>query len=667
VTAKEGLKARKMIAQGKASLERVGVRILLRVHSTYTILTAIDGVHSLHATIETISTFNATTLDILKSLTNEQPVGNRWFKVNLHVHGEGNDPAAVVKQARQAEIDILAITDHQSFACCDGIVSAANTPGRPLTILPGIEITSLEGVHVLGIFPQSFGHEEQTRLLGWLEIPGSGDTRIASFKKLSEIFEKIREEKGIVVVPHPFTDDIGMLGSARKLNIKLDWLESEQVGLIQIPKEKVHHVEWDENGNWINRYVLASANSVQIKSSSYCLAPFNRSDAHKADEIPDECSWFRMGEATVEGLKQAACEPKTRISRTPPPQSTSDAILAVRVNGGYSDGQCFRFNSALNCIVGQNYAGKSAVFDFVRYGLGLENAVEAKVRENLLGRLYGILGFGGNVELFVRKGGNYYAVKRSFNPVVAGSGPNLVIQSCPDKCIAYRFDPQTDSLEPTANFEFIVEVYEQGRISRLRADVGRQLDMLDEFAGIAELKRQRAGLVTELNLSAEALAPLYEEREQLMGAVAGLSQLQEELTAKEALMPGAEEQKWAKASAFVSQVETIQAELDQAAQNIPLEASNLEHTTDLDGLFGQAVPDLNADEFARVDLLSQMRDRVQTGLKKIEAARTAITTAIEDLSSTFKALYDNWQQSYAEHQDFWERRCGRLVWNRRRS
>jgi len=87
-------------------------------------LTSVGETHSLRATIEIISTFNTSTLEILKSLANDLPVGNRWFKVNLHVHGEGNEPVEVVQQARQAEIDLLAVTDHQSFAYCDAIIAA---------------------------------------------------------------------------------------------------------------------------------------------------------------------------------------------------------------------------------------------------------------------------------------------------------------------------------------------------------------------------------------------------------------------------------------------------------------------------------------------------------------------------------------------------------------
>ena len=84
-------------------------------------------------------------------LSAERPAGNRWFKVNLHAHGEGNRPDDVVKAARNAKIDLLAITDHQTFDYYDAITETAAKPGRPLTVLPGIEITTHEGVHLIAI------------------------------------------------------------------------------------------------------------------------------------------------------------------------------------------------------------------------------------------------------------------------------------------------------------------------------------------------------------------------------------------------------------------------------------------------------------------------------------------------------------------------------------
>ena len=61
---------------------------------------------------------------------------------------------------------------------------------------------------------------------------------------------------------------------------------------------------------------------------------------------------------------------------------------------------------------------------------------------------------------------------------------------------------------PVDDLVFPVEVYEQGRIGRLRDDVERQLEMLDEFAGLADLKRERDDVVEKLHESAEQLKPL---------------------------------------------------------------------------------------------------------------------------------------------------------------
>ena len=52
------------------------------------------------------------------------------------------------------------------------------------------------------------------------------------------------------------------------------------------------------------------------------------------------------------------------------------------------------------------------------------------------------------------------------------------------------------------SFGFQIEVYEQGRISHLHNDVGRQLEMLDEFANVGELKRRRGTIIKNLTQSA---------------------------------------------------------------------------------------------------------------------------------------------------------------------
>src|SRR5438552_2477195 len=110
--------------------------------------------------------FAKATLEALKQFATSGPAGNRWFKVNLHVHGQSNDPADIVRHARAAGIDLLAITDHQAFQWIDAVVDAAKVLGRQLTVLPGIEITANEGCHLLAAFPQTFRGDARTQFLG---------------------------------------------------------------------------------------------------------------------------------------------------------------------------------------------------------------------------------------------------------------------------------------------------------------------------------------------------------------------------------------------------------------------------------------------------------------------------------------------------------------------
>jgi predicted ATPase len=520
-------------------------------------------------------------------------------------------------------------------------------------VLPGIEITTLEGVHLLAVFPKSQTTTERTELKGWLDFQGDGDTRQASRKSLDEILHKVDSVGGVIIVPHPFTDGIGMLDDARKMSTKVDWLETGHVRLIQVAEERVRYVGRDEDGNWVNRYVLASARAEQVRSSSYCLAPFNRTDAHEAAELSEGCSWFRMSEPTVQGLKQVACEPKTRISRVEPKPRTHDCILGISVKGGYFDSETFRFSDGLTCIIGQNYAGKSSVLDFIRFALEHDaRMTNPEEKSRFLGRLNGILQPDGTVEAFIRAGGQLYVVRRSFHPLTDGVGPRFRVVESEGRAQAYRFDQATHQLDPCDGFDCPIEVYEQGRIGRLRDDLGRQLEMLDEFAGTQTLKAERRTIIEELNRSARALAPLYEERDKLSSQAGALPQLEAELAEKEKYLPGEEEKKWA-ASQHV--VESLQAEseaLRGAASAInALEAGGLaDESTTLDVLFQERTPAaISATDVAHPEILEPWRSALVAALKELKACRERALAAIKVLAAESVRRGGEWKGIQAVH------------------
>ena len=81
----------------------------------------------------------------------------RRIRADLHIHtclspcGELTmSPRAVVDRARAAGLDLIAVTDHNTTENAAAVIEAAR--GTELAVLPGIELTTAEEVHILGLF-----------------------------------------------------------------------------------------------------------------------------------------------------------------------------------------------------------------------------------------------------------------------------------------------------------------------------------------------------------------------------------------------------------------------------------------------------------------------------------------------------------------------------------
>ena len=81
------------------------------------------------------------------------------FRADLHVHTVLSPcaevemiPPLIVQAALEKQIDLIAITDHNSSANVEAVQAAAK--GTGLTVLPGMEVQSREDVHLLTLFDQ---------------------------------------------------------------------------------------------------------------------------------------------------------------------------------------------------------------------------------------------------------------------------------------------------------------------------------------------------------------------------------------------------------------------------------------------------------------------------------------------------------------------------------
>ena len=78
--------------------------------------------------------------------------------MDLHIHTHVSPcadremtPPTVVNTARWRGLDIIAVTDHNSTAGVAAVIRAAQ--GSGLTVIPGIEVETVEEIHLLCLFP----------------------------------------------------------------------------------------------------------------------------------------------------------------------------------------------------------------------------------------------------------------------------------------------------------------------------------------------------------------------------------------------------------------------------------------------------------------------------------------------------------------------------------
>ncbi|MBW1779956.1 MAG: PHP domain-containing protein [Deltaproteobacteria bacterium] len=81
----------------------------------------------------------------------------RMMLADLHIHTclspcatLDMTPQKIVKEAYRKRLDLIAITDHNSAENVGAVVAAARHTG--LAVIPGIEVTTSEEVHIVGLF-----------------------------------------------------------------------------------------------------------------------------------------------------------------------------------------------------------------------------------------------------------------------------------------------------------------------------------------------------------------------------------------------------------------------------------------------------------------------------------------------------------------------------------
>jgi len=163
----------------------------------------------------------------------------RIFKADLHIHTclspcaeLSMGPKAIVDQAIQHGLDMIGISDHNSSENAPAVMEAAQH--KNLRVLPGMEVTSKEEVHILAVFDsvdKAFQlqeivyehlHGENDAEAFGLQVVVNEDHDVLGFNKrllagatelsVEQVVDSISALEGLVIAAHVDRETFGILG-----------------------------------------------------------------------------------------------------------------------------------------------------------------------------------------------------------------------------------------------------------------------------------------------------------------------------------------------------------------------------------------------------------------------------------------------------------------------
>ena len=275
-----------------------------------------------------------------------------------------------------AEIDCVAITDHNSGAWIDQLKAAFesmqqdNTTGfRELHLFPGVEISVHGGFHLLALFDTAKTMSDIDTLLGAVEYDGvKGDSDGVTRKSAVEVLETVARAGGIPIPAHVDADK-GLLRSRDDTSTRTA-LDPNTLRQIFKCQDIVSMEVIDQS----------KPRPALYEESRLSWSEVLGSDCHsfRGQNPPgSRYTWVKMAEPSLEGLRLAMMDGEGfSIRRSDDPESfdpfrlPSRFVEAVEIEEAryMGNGEAARlpFSPWLNALVGGRGTGKSTVIHAIR-------------------------------------------------------------------------------------------------------------------------------------------------------------------------------------------------------------------------------------------------------------------------------------------------------------
>ena len=434
------------------------------------------------------------------------------FRGQTDGEDEHSYAAAIVARAVANGVSVLAITNHNDVRAVP--IFQAAVQHTEITVFPGFELASSEGIHTLCIYSPETDQDRLERFLGEFGIDRPGPSADLSNKKFEEILATVRHRGGVAIAAH-VTSDSGLFkvltGQAR---VKA-WRCTDLLA-IQIPRtvddlaQDVRQIVRNKNPDYRRDHPA---------DNDLALTTLNARDITRPEDVDDPSAtcWIKMSEVTIEGLRQAFLDPRSRVRLNSDDQGTEEhsELLSLAWQGGFLDGVRVRLNPNLNVLIGGRGAGKSTVIESLRYVLGMDPIGEEaqKAHRGIVGH---VLRGGTRISLRVRC---HRPAEREYE----------IQRTVPNPPVVRSADGQISNLPPGELLPHL-EVYGQHEIAELTRDRETLTRLLDRFVQHdASMSRQKTGLRRELEKIRRSILDVQTELQQVDERLATLPRLEETL------------------------------------------------------------------------------------------------------------------------------------------
>ena len=306
--------------------------------------------------------------------------GARFFRADLHIHSFGvsadvTDPemsvAGIVRAARERDLDLIAVTDHNAIDSVEPLLELASNEN--LIAFPGVELTSAEG-HVLVYFPPEDldGFRRWFARLEFVEGSATADRHVLT--PIHALLKEVKAAGGLAVPAHIARTNTGFEGRVSAQS-RQAIITSPALTAVEIDKPDeidLYSAQDQGAGSEQRRALLEKRAEALGEGDAGGPAKLLFSDAHSPAQIGrdreghDRVTRIKMSEPGFAAFRTALADPDARIKLEAEVAGSYPRIVGARFIGGFLDSREIAFSSNLTCLIGGRGAGKSTALESVR-------------------------------------------------------------------------------------------------------------------------------------------------------------------------------------------------------------------------------------------------------------------------------------------------------------